>query len=371
MIIGRSVSLLAKAARAAGFRPLVVDAFGDRDTCEAAEAYRKLHYRDAVIDYDRLKADLNALSQRYGDLPLCWGSGWEASGHLLSALETEYPIVGSSPLALLAIANPFYCDALPDAYLTPVDAGFPPSTAACLVKDRMRAGGHAVARDAKQKFLSGKKFRQHFLSGVSLSAVCLATTRGVEILGWNEHFSLQTSALFPFRHSGAVAVEAPIIDSSLLQGLSVAIERLRLRGLFGVDFVLAASGQLKIIEINPRPTSTAALHLPLGTLFKLHLWPEQFAEAAIRNDSQPSRASAVIYADDPILVPKKLNWPTWVSDVPAESRVFKHGEPLCTIQAEAADKDAVLKQISRRQNELLAILQQTDKTALATPKAVK
>ena len=349
--------MLAKAAQQAGYAPLVIDAYGDSDTRRAAHEYRRLCYSGAGIDWLALRSDLSELERRYGRVPICWGSGWEHSGHLLAALSYRYPIIGSSPEALLALANPNWPQSIDAHSFVAAAFEFPPSNQGHLIKDRMRAGGHSVRFSTDDKFLPARCFAQQYLVGASLSVVCLATGKRLEFIGWNEHFLLQKNPMFPFRHSAAIGIPAPCKDDLLFNAIAIAAKKLRLRGLFGVDLILSKDGEPRIVDLNPRPTATVPLHLALAGAFKLHVEPQTQLNSRCRPTLARRRGIAVVYADIPITLPKKLNWPPWVSDVPYQHCAFRNGEPVCTIQAEADTVNEVKRILEARLDELLAMFQ--------------
>ena len=349
--------MLAKAARAAGFTPLVIDAYGDADTRAAAAEHRRLHFRGPVIDMVRLGADLESLENRYGRPPICWGSGWESSGHLLRALACRYRILGSSPRALLGLARPGWHDSLRSSDFAKPDFSLFAAESEFLVKDRCRAGGYGVDFSHGQVFLPAHQYRQRFIKGESLSVLCCARGEEVAVIGWSEHFNLQSSAQWPFRHSAVITRPAVPCNANFLGSLTAAAKKLGLSGLFGADLIIDGEDELTIVEINPRPTASVPLHLNLREAFKLHIQPELSASLPAQSVTQRSRANAVVYADSPIRVTNELNWPPWVSDVPSDTRPYADGEPLCSIRAEAADVEAVKRLLEKRLEELLAMFQ--------------
>ena len=91
---GRS---LAQSARRAGYEPLVVDAFGDLDTQEAAADFRVL---DGVMETGfrtkPLIAALEDLSRSASSKPigLVLGSGFEDKPRLVAALASRFRLLG-------------------------------------------------------------------------------------------------------------------------------------------------------------------------------------------------------------------------------------------------------------------------------------
>src|SRR4051812_34826943 len=95
LVAAQSGRALAAAARRAGYRPLVADLFGDRDTLALAQAYRPLRGRFGHGLGDRNV--LPALEALAADAPtpiagLVLGSGFERSPRLMAALARRFPL---------------------------------------------------------------------------------------------------------------------------------------------------------------------------------------------------------------------------------------------------------------------------------------
>ncbi|MGR8950657.1 MAG: ATP-grasp domain-containing protein [Gammaproteobacteria bacterium] len=355
LIIGRSGNLLARAAKSAGYEALVIDSYGDADTRRSALDFHYLYYNGARIDARQLLAALADFATRYGPVPLCWTSGWEASGHILFALAKNYPIKGSAPQSLLRLANPRWFNPLHENVFGEV--GFSSPSLPGLIKGRTRSGGHSVKWSAGEQFLAADEFFHAFESGRSVSVVCVATGRNdAVIIGWNEHYSLQPSETFPFRYSGATKIEQPIDQELLKKTLGQIANLLGLRGIFGCDLVLTGDSTFTIVDVNPRPTSTAPLHLPLTKIIEMQFNPAQTLAELSKIGFERGAAHAVVYADVPIMVPKKINWPAWVSDIPSRTGLHCNGEPVCSIWAQTPKIKDAKKLLSNRLEELLAML---------------
>ena len=350
--------MLARAAHDAGFEPLVIDEYGDLDTRRAAIDFRYLRYAGSRIDERALYAALDDFAKSYGPATLCWTSGWEASAYILCALQSRYRIVGSEPRALLRLADPGWYSPFGEKYFASTFYSRPSKR--CLVKDRMRAGGHAVNWRTNQRFLRAGAFFQPYLSGKSLSVVCLASAEGVEIVGWNEHFEMQPNAAFPFRYSAAVKINPPISDKLLRALLTQVANKLGISGAFGCDVILHEDDQFTLVDVNPRPTATAPLHLALKDVLNYHIAPARLAsDVSTRiQHHQQGAGHAVVYADVPINLPKKLNWPAWVSDIPNRTGLFANGEPLCSIWVETPQLNNAKQLLKRRLGELEALIKE-------------
>jgi uncharacterized protein len=370
VIIANSAGLLARAAVAGNYHPLVIDAYGDQDTLASALDYRRLHYIDNKIEAASLFATLQDFDDLYGPLPILWGSGWEASAHILAALSATREVLGSPFRALSALANPtWYSRSPPGQCLRrfrttrkpqPASTLFAPALFESdtqrdmLVKARARAGGHAVCTVAGERFLSSRQFFQVRLAGRSISALCVADGKTCSILGWSEHVQLQRNTQWPFRYSGAVTMSALPDERGLREELRVTAKKLGLVGLFGCDFIENRNGDLSLVDLNPRPPATTPLHLAQADIINVHLHPnhEVFAH-------QQAAATAVVYADIPIRITKKIDWPSWTSDIPNEERTYCSGEPLCTLWVSAVDTRSAEALLRVRLSKLMAWLEQS------------
>ncbi|MEM7465789.1 MAG: ATP-grasp domain-containing protein [Pseudomonadota bacterium] len=355
IVAGRVARMMAAAARAAGYMPLVIDSFGDVDTLKIAADHKTLRYVGEQIDFLHFEQQLAHFASHHAEaLPLCWTSGWEASAHVLCALATRWPILGSHPRALFRLADPKFARDMPQQEFLP--NGDAVQTAASLIKTRAASGGHHVRYRKDEIFLSAAEFFQPYVHGVSLSNVCFANETAVHVLGWNQHVALQESPAAPFRQSGAVAIEAPEVSPKLRPFLQVLAKNLGLAGVFGCDFIQLEDGGLKLVDVNPRPTASAPLHVPLEKLFTLHANPRVFGAPEIDRGDVLFTGTAVIYAEVPIVIPKTLHWPSWVSDIPRCDEAIQAGQPICTIWADQWPAAAAKEQLRERQYKLLALV---------------
>ncbi len=105
---------------------------------------------------------------------------------------------------------------------------------------------------------------QSFLPGhpATLTAACW---KG-EVLGHIAVHAIQTRG-----PSGPATVVEPIDNADMVHTAHVLAQALGLSGIFGVDFIVAPDGETAaLLELNPRATPTAHLHLPSSRpLFEL------------------------------------------------------------------------------------------------------
>ncbi len=337
LIVARSGRQLAQAACAGGYRPVVVDLFGDLDT-QAAGVTTVTLSPDAPLGFNarELFATLATLHSTYGALPLVWGSGWEAQPHLLAALAQSWPLVGCPAAILFAVNDPAaFADRLSSIGIThPALAyGRVPASGMWLIKRRGSCGGYGVERAPGGCLTGQREYLQQEVPGLSLSAAFIAGRDTVELLGICEPFKLQSHSCLAYRFSAAVAVPEHLgtLRARVVKLIETLTEVFGLRGLCGIDFVQDDDDGLVLIELNARPTATFDLLADRGEVFRAHL-------NAAQRECTPLvevRAMAVCYADDPITVPRTMNWPAWVADRPRPDTRIDAGMPLCSVLASA------------------------------------
>ena len=106
LICALSGRALAQAARAAGFAPIVLDAFGDLDTRDAAERWLRVPVDRRWI-FRRRPLLAAAARLAPAPIPLIWGSGFERATALLAELAAGRPIWGNLPAVVRAVKDPF------------------------------------------------------------------------------------------------------------------------------------------------------------------------------------------------------------------------------------------------------------------------
>lgn len=111
--------------------------------------------------------------------------------------------------------------------------------------------------------------------------------------------------------------------------------KLGLKGINSIDF-LVDGDMIYALEINPRLSATLDLFVPKrGNFFSSHLAACQVQLSDWPASRGISRAHQIIYAKHETKVPKKLDWPDWVRDIPQPNARILAGAPFCSVVAEA------------------------------------
>lgn len=361
LLVGHSVRMLAQSAARADLPVLTADLYADEDTCESAERCLTFSPRDDGLDEDAAIAAANQLAPPDGSAGLIYGSGIDTRPDLLERLMDGRILFGNRPTTLRLINTPrrFFrmLDELAIPY--PQTRFIPPeSPAGWLIKSGCSEGGKGVRSCAKICPAGARDYYQRRIDGEAFSALFLADGTNARIIGFNTQRTIPHDPARPFLFAGAVN------RAALSKGQRARIEEYvrmltRAAGLVGLnslDFMLDGE-TCRVLEVNPRPSATMALHDPdyPGGLLMRHL-------AACRGELPTAapqglvRAFRIVYTPRAVTLSKPIVWPRWCADRPRPGTMIDAGEPLCSIQAEGTDLAAVEALLQVREAELRAHL---------------
>lgn len=355
LIAAVSARALTQSAARGGFQAAALDLFDDRDL--AAKASRRVCAKGGLRFNSREL--LSAAKALAADLSLIYGSGFEGRPQLLSKLAQGRVLLGNSIGTFSLVNDPACSFSLLDKLGIPhpeVSFTRPCSTENWLGKKTGAAGGWHV-RPASAVRTSRHYYFQRRAPGVALSVLFLADGRSAHIVGFNETWCAGDT----YSYAGAISrarlsEDVQAIVAGFVQRL---VEALGLVGLNGMDFMLR-DDEVTVLEVNARPPAT------------LELYDEDFAEGlfaahveACRGrlprdqiDSDAVRASAVVYAELPLVVPPNVRWPSYAADIPRAGAFVQRGAPVCTVKAEGDDFSCVKREAFARRTSLQQRLQQ-------------
>ncbi len=346
---------LAQAAARAGFTPCAIDGFADRDTRLACQGRAlRLPARGCVPDWALLDDAIGEMRRRHaprGFAGAVAGGGLEACPELLDVLRRHAPLANADKEAVLVAATPARWFALLDEIGAPhpkVSLGGTPNGPGWLVKHAGGTGGLHVRPWRPGMALEENDYCQQRASGQPGSALFLAADGEARIVGWQRQL-IAPSAALPFRHGGvacddALPTKAKASIATIVEALA---RRLPLCGLAGLDF-LADGGDVRVLELNPRPTASLALY-PASNLFALHLdaCAGRLPTAPLPHAWRPC-GEAVLYAEIPLSVPADHRWPPNCADLPEGATDFAPGEPVCSVRSSADSTHVLLAKLQRR-----------------------
>lgn len=357
LAVSATGSVLARRHFPGGF--LALDYFGDADLAALAD-----HVPLRTLSLSR---DLNRPRTAAALARAALGLDWEALAYsggienrpgLLEGLKRHGRILGNGPDVVARVRDPralfgFLRRAgIPHARTwIGRNAGVPRGEGRDLWKGIRSGGGMRVLAARPGQVRPRGFYRQEFLAGIPGSVSFVADGERAVLLGLSEQLSgWRALGVRGFRYGGSIAgpVErlVPRRATAVLAGAVAAITaRFRLRGLNGVDFILA-DGVPHVIEVNPRYTASMELLEELSgvNFFDLHL-------AAVLRGDLPARRLAlppgrfmgkgILYAKRDLRVadPEPLAR-LGCRDIPAAGEAIAAGHPICTVIARARTRAA-------------------------------
>jgi predicted ATP-grasp superfamily ATP-dependent carboligase len=341
LICALSGRALAQAAQAAGYAPIVLDAFADLDTRAAAHAWYRIPVdRSWQLHRGALLAAAHRLAPP--PIPVVWGSGFERVPRLLAELADGRELLGNPAVTVRMVKDPLAWRDLtaglgvvrPEIRLVR-----PSEPAGWLCKRTGGAGGGHVRRAARRPPRGRGWYWQRWSAGEPVSALVVGSGGGARVLAMGR----QITAPLPgrrFRFGGMVvpAESSPAAGATLEQAALVLATHCRLKGLASVD-ALVAGDTVQVLELNPRPGgSLDAYGTALGrNLFALHV-------AACRDQALPepptpamAAGSLIAFAGRTVTIPEGFAWPDWTADRSPPGSVIRNGGPICTVLAQDAD----------------------------------
>lgn len=369
LIAAFSARALAASARRAGYRPLVVDCFGDTDTVALTEASRCLPARVQVgFTFRPLLAALESLAADSASPPigLVLGAGFECNPRLVAKLAERFTLIGNDAATIARAKDPQQFFSVLDTLGIPhpetrLDA--PEDPDGWLMKRIGGSGGLHIHRCPAQPRPDKRRYFQRQIAGEQISLLGLVSEKSAAFAVSRQWTS--PLARRPFRYGGAAGsllldedLEARLIEMSL-----AVSETLSLNGIVSFDF-LVNNGEASLLEVNPRPGATLdVFDDAAGTLFKAHIEASRGGDPAalLAAGWHPpiARAAAFLYADRGPLTARAVAWPDWAADRPQPGSVIGAGQPLATVISEGNDIDAVQAQCVQRLGALETLMYDT------------
>ncbi len=350
LILAQSGRMLAASARRAGYVPLVVDRFGDRDTrrlarvCIPVADFRPETVAAAALD----------LIERFRPAGWLYGAGVDAMSDLVRDLALRCPLYGNDAAVLRRCLDPrrFFplLDRLeiphpPIRWTPPMEPGWLHKCGGC--------GGLGVRWWFGGDW-NGKGYFQKWMAGDAFTLAFLADGSRLSWHGFNTLYHTSYNAHLPFLFAGAVnrARLSRCLADRVVAAARRLVQVLGLRGLHGLDFVIA-DDEAFVLELNPRPGAALAL------------WDSAWREGglgahirACRGRCPPSAryvpvtGMRIVYAPSDGEPACSWRWPRWCADLPAPGVSIARGEPLCTVFASGATVAQVEARLMQRLRRL-------------------
>ncbi|MGE5118385.1 MAG: ATP-grasp domain-containing protein [Betaproteobacteria bacterium] len=361
-----SARLLAEAAQREGFEAVALDCFRDVDTRRAAREWHATGKAGEAlrIDGERVLALLRDLAAQGEAAGWIAGAGFEPLPDVLEAGAALLPLIGCPPAVWRRVTAPLIfferLDALGIAH-PEVRFDAPPHPAGWLRKDEGGHGGWHVRPASERDSGDARHYFQREAPGLPMSAAFLADGRSARLLGCNEQ-RLQRVGARRFVFAGVIgpvalapaaarAVEATVL--SLVREFGVV-------GLASLDFLLDGEAP-SVLELNPRPSASMALYG--DGLLRAHV-------RACRDGVLPDVAlppgiagHAIVYAPRTLRLSDagagRLAALPFAHDLPATGTRLAAGDPLCSHDARADDRAALLEHLAAQRAAIDALLETT------------
>jgi len=358
LILGASARAAAMSAGNAGFAPMTVDLFADRDLADRFPAHR--------VDRDGYPANLASIAEALPDAPWIYTGGLENHPALIERIARRRPLLGIVGESLRAVRNPSdWIEALRSAGLPVLESRVagdpPPSSGDWLLKPLASASGHGIRRwNLGEGSIPDGSQIQARLEGLSLGATFLGNGQTARLVGVTRQLLGRSTDALRVIYRGSIgpwplANEVETAVARIGTGLMSAFA---LRGLFGVDLIVQGRTPWPV-EINPRySASVEVLEAALGlTLLADHARMFDI-EVDRQRSSEPHRP---IFAAKQILFARKSgksprHWP-WtdpamchprVADLPRPATPFDAGDPILTVMARGQTLQATAERLKAR-----------------------
>ena len=373
IVVGASTRAFAESACRAGWAVHAADLFGDVDLQRAA------------VDVIRVPAGLGYPHGLPVAIAACppgpcvYTGAIENHPAIIEAIARKRPVAGCSAASVTAARDPSRLAAairtaggsFPETFADPVGL---PHDGSFVVKPIASAGGRGISRwrGGTAQITVGRVW-QRFIAGDPWSAAFVAGPHCCRLIGTSHQLvGRRWCGARPFAYCGSVGVPLDRVDAPLratLERLGVALAAtFGLVGLFNIDVVIDARGDVHVIEVNPRPTASMELveRATGESLAAAHLaacdWvgpPRGQYEAA---RGQTSWSKAVIFASrrrgDVVIPAGWLESATaeWsdadgvsaIADIPRPGSLIPPGAPILTVFARAETAARSLAILQRR-----------------------
>ncbi len=367
LVLGWNTRAAAQSALRAGYDPWCIDVANCRDmpgnvhhrTC------RPEHFPFGLVDVMEGWPEL----PRGGETAAMVTGPLENHIALLEQLAARVRLWGAKPDATEAVRSPTTLAHLPTSrWLKPCEIRY---RASVFLRIRRRLFSKWFTKDFLRKPLdsfdgqdicewetgmpvSDEHYLQECVTGRSLGAVFAADGWSCHLVGVAEQLVGETAtSIRPYAYAGSI-FPTPLRENQreALGRLGVAMtQRHDLRGFFGIDLVVDRQGTLRPVELNPRYVQSIDL-IERATNTPTMLTPPFKPPDDRKRRAMPDRVEGihgclVVRSDEPFRAPDLLEHldATSLADIPHQDRSFAPGEAICTVCAQADDRDACLARL--------------------------
>ncbi len=367
LLTGVSTRALAQSAVRAGYQVVSADYFGDRDLCDLVDC-RSLS-RTLGTEYNARYLPKLAQGMNYD--ALAYVSSLENHPDVVGSLAGVRPVFGNTPGVLRQVRHwptlRRVCAeeniAMPMT-LFPGEEARADRTRTWLRKPVLSGGGHGILPwDGTP--LGPHCYIQVLVPGVNASAVFVGNGKQSVVLGLSEQLIGRNGlGAKGFRHCGNITPLAPELGGTpqLFHAVREMLERLtrrfHLRGVCGADFIISRdeNGSLVpvLLEINPRPSSSAELLERTGTvsIFDQHVMAAAGKLPVFETALAPGRtggfyqAKGILFARWPSAIPETMpDAGVTLCDVGQPGDKVLPGRPICSLLTAADTRAGAIRSL--------------------------
>jgi len=344
LIVAQSARMLAQSARREGYTVRVADCFADIDTLEVTDRFLKL---SALNDLEANQW-LQTIITLSDDEP-CWlicGTGIERFYPALSLLPAHIKFAGPSFECFEQICIPEKWIAVLESLPLP----HPPTTfqktqtanSKWLAKSAASWGGTHIV-EANSVAESPDRYYQQYIEGISGSVLFLAAANDIQLLLFNQQFPANPSLYNFSLNAISSGLQLELKQQKFLhQALQKLTEHLSLTGLMSLDFILKPSGEIFLLELNPRPTASCQLLPDDAPIISWQLMSFRgvMPQTAVELPAQ-KRILWFCFATEHIIIPADFDWPKYCHDLPAGGSVIDEGDIICSLMLDETKQNNV------------------------------
>ncbi|EHR71875.1 putative ATP-dependent carboligase [Burkholderiales bacterium JOSHI_001] len=358
-VAGLSARWLATSAARAGWGVVALDAFGDADTRAASRAWLPIA-QGLELDEAQFLSALDQAHQRHGAVAWLYGSGFENRPEWVARAAARWPLWGQDADVLRRVRDPEHFFATlrrlglphPATRFTPPD-----DPQGWIAKSATGSGGWHI-REAAATDFPDDAYWQRLQPGTPGSALYLADGRRAQVVALNR-LLVEPLGDWPFVYRGAIGpLHDGALEAAIQQALDALVPAFGLAGLGSLDFIATDPG-FSLLEINPRPSASMALHDGwAGGLLGAHVQALQGQIMPLPPRPKGLQGERVVWTGSALTLTaaqaEGLAARGHLHDRPSAGMHFEPGQPLCSVSASGDTVDEVLQSLRRREAEVLA-----------------
>ena len=348
IVVAKSARMLVQAAQQAGFKPLVIDLYGDQDTRWYADETQQIH----SLAEKYLMPALDDFVSRYPVTCVVYGCGFEQHPDSLKSMEDRLTLLGNQAdvFAKLHDKSAFF------SLLKALDIPYPKVAfhkpdddgTDWLIKPMHGQGGFGIRRCRTGEAVEPSSYWQKYQEGVPHSVLFLADGIRTQIIGFNRQWTTRLNNKDEFIFSGIINnTELSLEQKNQISGwLNKLVPQLSLKGLNSLDFIQHEQTSY-VLEINPRPP--ASMQLYDADLFVRHIKACHGKLLDYKPVQAGFTAYQIVYAQRDTLIPDDFEWPQSVMDIPNAGSIISMGQPICSMITHEKEPQQVLEQLKNKQ----------------------